>query len=689
MHSLPAVNVGLAVIAPAPSLAPAPAPAVAGMRADIEGLRGVAVLSVFAVHSIPDAVRGGFVGVDVFFVVSGFLIASITLREQARQQFDIRAFYGRRLRRLLPALLVVLLACLVFAAVWAIPADAKAMGKHIAGGAVFASNLLLWREAGYFDPSSELKPLLHLWSLGIEEQFYLCWPLLAWVLARAGRCSVPAVLAVLGLSFGLNVGYIDAKPQAVFFMPFTRVWEMLIGVLLATWSHRIPGGPVSTVQAWLPAHSPLAQRVPDVFAAAGVALLVAAVALIDKTLLFPGWWALLPTLGTFLVLAAGMAAWVNRRVLSWPVLTFYGRISYPLYLWHWPLLTFPVLLNHRLDAPQQVGLLVVAVALAVLTHYGVEQPLRFGRLASCAPALLLAALCLVGALGWALYLSDGLLARYPAEVRTIATEHLRQDPATVRLGTCFQTSAAARQAHAQACTDPEPAAAPLLLLWGDSFAASLYPGLRALVDERLLPMRLAQFTGPLCPPLPALREGSPRRLTGCEAMNDVVLEQVRREKPALVVLAGSWATYQPLADGTPGEVSGLVQTIERLRSLGVARVVVLGGFPVWRVQQPRLLLSEWQRSGEVPARLADALAPQPLALDSVVADLVRRTGAEFISAYQLLCTGDGCRTTLLQDGRLHPTAHDEAHLTTIASRHLALAMLPQLTTATARPDGWP
>jgi peptidoglycan/LPS O-acetylase OafA/YrhL len=633
------------------------------------------VLSVFAVHSIPDALRGGFVGVDVFFVLSGYLIASITLREQASQGFSMLAFYRRRLRRLLPALLVVLMACLVFAAVWAIPADAKAIGKHVAAGAGFVSNLVLWREAGYFDPSSDLKPLLHLWSLGIEEQFYLFWPLLAWVLACAGRFSMPAVLLLLCLSFGLNVALVGPKPQAVFFLPFTRFWEILVGSLLAIWSHRVPGGPVLSAQACLRENSLLRQRMPDLFSAAGVVLLLAAVALTDKTVNFPGWWALLPTTGTFFLVAAGMASWVNQRVLALPVLTFYGRVSYPLYLWHWPLITIPALLDHPLDLLQQVGLLGLAVALAVLTHYGVEQPLRFGRLARRAPVLLLAGLLIVAGLGWSLYESDGRLADYPTLVRTIATEQIRQNREAIRLGTCFQTSAESRLAHAEDCTDQYPGAAPLLFLWGDSFAASLYPGLRELVDRRALATRLAQFTGPLCPPL---LQGSPRQLAGCEAMNAIVMEQVRRLRPTIVALAASWSTYQPQEDGTLGELSGLQQTVAQLRGLGVERVVVVGTLPVWRAAQPRLLLSAWQLTGEVPYRLAGALVPHPLALDSLVADQALFAGAEFISVYDLLCNRNGCKTTRLRDGQLHAMAHDEAHLTTDGSIELARAMLPQL-----------
>jgi hypothetical protein len=298
--------------------------------------------------------------------------------------------------------------------------------------------------------------------------------------------------------------------------------------------------------------------------------------------------------------------------------------------------------------------------------------------------LLLAGLMIVGGLGWSLYESDGRLAHYPTLVRIIATEHVRQDPEAIRQGTCFQSSAGSRLAHAQDCTDQHPGAAPLLFLWGDSFAASLYPGLRELVDRRALGMRLAQFTGPSCPPL---LQGSPRQLAGCEAMNAIVMQQVRRARPTMVVLAASWSTYQPMGDGTLGELSGLPRTVAQLRGLGVERVVVVGTLPVWRAAQPRLLLSAWQLTGEVPSRLAGALLPQPLALDGLVADQALVAGAEFISVYDLLCNRDGCQTTRLRDGQLHAMAHDEAHLTTDGSIELARAMLPQLIHPAARLEG--
>lgn len=647
-------------------------------RPDIEGLRGIAVLSVFAVHSVPDALRGGFIGVDVFFVLSGYLIASITLRELDAGTFSVAGFYRRRIRRLLPALLVVLAACLLFAALLAIPADAKAIGKHVLAGAAFVSNLVLWSEAGYFDPSSDFKPLLHLWSLGIEEQFYLLWPLLVLLLAWARRWSIAVIALALTLSFALNVAFVADKPKAVFFLPPTRFWEMLVGALLATWSHRVVGGPVASARQMLAVTSTWHARVPDSMAAAGVALLVVALVVINKTDHFPGWWALLPTLGTFLILSAGMQAWLNRAVLAQPVLMFYGRISYPLYLWHWPLLTFPVLLSIRMDWWGQIGLLGVAVGLAVLTTRFVEHPFRAGRPAPAATRWLLAGLGAAGVLGAALHVSDGLLNLYPQRVRAIAQEHLRQDPETIRMGRCFQTTAQARRHYADECIDKDPSGLPLLVLWGDSFAASFYPGLRHLADSGALAARIGQFTGPLCPPL---LEASDHQLHGCDDMNRVAIDQISRHRPDTVVLMGAWLQYH----GSKGEhaeaLDGLRETIRLLRDRGVARIVVVGSLPVWREAQPRTLMAAWRDRRDLPARVADGLAPGLPQAERRIESIARASGAEFLSPLRALCNIDGCEATVERDGVLHPIAHDEAHLTVEGSRRLARTLLDSL-----RPD---
>lgn len=639
----------------------------AGYRADIEGLRGIAVLSVFAVHSVPDALRGGFIGVDVFFVLSGYLISSITLRELEAGSFSIAGFYAARLRRLLPSLLVVLLACLGFAAFWAVPSDARAIGAHVAGGAAFVSNLLLWREGGYFDVASGRKLLLHLWSLGIEEQFYLLWPLALPLLFKTWRNGAGWVLAAALASFALNVAFVDSKPKGVFYLPVTRFWELLVGVLLAYVQRRPGGGLVAAGRRLWPLAAWWQRCLPDLLANAGVVLLALALwFIIDKTDHFPGWWALFPTLATLLLIAAGNEAWINRVVLQHPMLTFYGRISYPLYLWHWPLLTMPLLLDVRLDWQQQVMLLCGSVGLAVATHFAVERPFRFGTLARHAPRLLTAALVLVAGAGAWLVASDGRLSRYPAALRAVAEVDVHADYASYRVERCFLRSEQGPAAFTEDCVDAESRDRPLLVLWGDSHAAALYPGLRAEAAHSPRGYRLAQFTAAACPPgWNAPVRDNPH----CREVSAFVLDRIAALRPSKVVLAANWGA----AGKTPGQPSPddvLRQAITGLRARGVQDIVVVGPLPHWHVAPPRILLRAWGASDALPDRNAAALDTRGIEADPRVEGLALARGAAYVSPMKALCNPLGCLVSLQERGQLQATAFDQSHLTAAGSRWL-------------------
>nr|WP_269458098.1 acyltransferase [Pseudomonas reinekei] len=272
----------------------------------MDGLRAIAVLSVVAFHAFPSLIRGGFVGVDVFFVISEFLISSIIFKSLERNSFNFYEFYSRRVSRIFPALLLVL--ATTWATGWFIllADEYMQLGKHIAGGSAFISNFVLRAEAGYFDNSADTKPLLHLWSLGIEEQFYLVWPLMLWAAFKL-RINVLALIFIVGgASFALNVMGVVKNPIATFYSPQTRFWELLIGSLLAYMSmyksetiriRRGIGGPV----------------IRNVQSASGLACLVIAFFLTTKNNQFPGWWALLPSVGAALIIAAGPYAWSTER----------------------------------------------------------------------------------------------------------------------------------------------------------------------------------------------------------------------------------------------------------------------------------------------------------------------------------------------------------------------------------------
>jgi peptidoglycan/LPS O-acetylase OafA/YrhL len=295
-----------------------------GYRADIDGLRAVAVLAVIAYHLNPKRLTGGFVGVDVFFVISGYLITSILLSELQRDKFSYLQFYVRRIRRLFPALLVVMGTVLVAGWCLLLPNELAQLGKHVVAGMLFVSNLVLWSEAGYFDVASAHKPLLHLWSLGVEEQFYIVSPIVLAGSWRLGWCRIrwliAGLLCSLAICWVLSVG--DAS--AAFYMPFARFWQPMVGVLLALFVFRnkvIFGG------------SALLRHGSS---AAGAALIAGSVVLLDSQSACPWMRAALPTVGAALLIASGPQAVVNRYILSRKPFVLVGLISYPLYLWHWP-----------------------------------------------------------------------------------------------------------------------------------------------------------------------------------------------------------------------------------------------------------------------------------------------------------------------------------------------------------------
>ncbi len=330
-------------------------------RPDIDGLRAVAILPVVAFHALPGVLPGGFIGVDVFFVISGYLITSIILSDLGRGIFTVGTFYRRRVRRIFPALGVVLVACLAVGYRFLTADEYRQLGNHTLGGAGFVQNLILWHDVGYFDNASDTKPLLHLWSLAVEEQFYIFWPLL---LALAVRFRIRVawfVAAVAAVSFACNLAFVARSPSAAFYFPVPRFWELMAGALLAELSLR----PGERLAKW-----PIAESL------VGLALIVLSCVVLDQKRAFPGFWAILPTAGASLVLSAGPLSSINQRLLANRPMVWIGKISYPLYLWHWPIFSF---LNICLvEVP--LGLRLAAVVLAILLAWGtyavVERPFR-------------------------------------------------------------------------------------------------------------------------------------------------------------------------------------------------------------------------------------------------------------------------------------------------------------------------
>src|SRR5580704_6345748 len=442
-------------------------------RPDIDGLRAIAVIVVVGFHAWPREFRGGFIGVDIFFVISGYLISGIVLKGLAEAKFSFAEFYVRRIKRIFPALMLVLAtsAALGWFIMWAQPY--AQFGKNIVAAVVFVLNFVLWREAGYFDTEAIRKPLLHLWSLSIEEQFYLVWPAVL-LLASRRAYNVAIVTALIAVvSFVLNVALVDAHPATTFFMPFTRAWELMLGSLLAS-LERMPGWSPKALAATMKTRR--VRLVREIAGWGGAALIAIALVTLSPRSAFPGWWALLPTLGAVLIILAGMDAAFNRHILAWRPFVFIGLISYPLYLWHWPLLSFAWQAFFN-DPPRWVRDVLVGLSflLAWLTYKLLERPIRMSRVARPAVALVMVAV-VIGGTGYAIDLGGGLPSR-----AANATGYVRSDFDSTFLKSFYEKTVSCTPAtdnlEPGTLCQSLPGLIPRIAVIGDSHAEVLYPGL--------------------------------------------------------------------------------------------------------------------------------------------------------------------------------------------------------------------
>ena len=580
-------------------------------RPDIDGLRAVAILAVLGFHAFPAWAPGGFVGVDVFFVISGFLISGLLLGDLENGRFSLADFYARRIRRIYPALILVLLTALWagFFLLW--PGEYRNLGKHVAGGAGFIVNFLLWGESGYFEGQAATKPLLHLWSLGVEEQFYIVWPLLlavAWKWKhRAGPLAAGWLIAGLGIvSLGVNLWLASRGTDADFYSPLSRFWELMAGGALA-WLSRAE---IKRARPLL-VNAALANGA----SVAGAALIATAVILFDKDMDYPGWRAIVPVAGACLLIAAGGKtgggeAFLNRRVLAARPAVAIGLISYPLYLWHWPMLSFAQILSGEPPARWlRIAIVAASFVLAALTYLLVERPIRRAAEERGGPRRKAIALFIVmlalGAAGAGIWAAKGLPMRY-ADGGVIG-EALDG----VRLIGVWQQNVRMHECHLQDLDDtrgPEcvEAKRPLLMLWGDSHAAALYPGLRTLQANTGGKFGIAQMTQAGCPPVFDVPNLTFRR--DCNDLNESILRYAETLQPAVILLSAAWRHHDyPMRDADM--IARLTATVARLRKdLPHSHVIVVGPDLRWVTPLPSI----YRRALTIdkhdpPAHMADHL----------------------------------------------------------------------------------
>jgi peptidoglycan/LPS O-acetylase OafA/YrhL len=623
-------------------------------RPDVDGLRALAVLLVVCNH-ISTRVTGGYVGVDVFFVISGYLISSVILKEMAAGTFSVGTFYERRIRRIFPALLGMLLVSSVLAYLFLAPSDLIAFAQSLLAALLSVSNFLFWDRASYFDTLSALKPLLHTWSLAVEEQFYIFFPLFLMLVRRwSPKRLKAAIWSVTVLTFLPAWACVQRDATAAFFFAPLRAWELLIGAIVS--------------QRYLPSiHGRLARQLA---ATTGLSFIVVPAMLYTAWTVFPGPAALLPCLGAALLIAAGDTgdSIVGRLLSSRPVV-FIGLISYSLYLWHWPILVFykssyAQILPSVGTWPDKAAVFLASLIAATLSWRYIETPFRKGAFRPDRRALILmtaTAGALILTVGGIMIFSGRLPGRFPSDALVVDRYTNYDFTAAFRRNVCFIDPVTRFGTFADfnkpTCL-AEDRSRKQYLLMGDSHAAHYYPGLTTVFPE----LNISQATTAACKPFLTQPDGIENY---CVSMWKYIYgDYLLHHHVDAVMMSGHWNDY---------DFPELERTTAWLTKKGI-QVILFGPTVEFDVPLPRLLA--FSLRDHKPGMIDSHFLSKTLQTDRRLQEVARnRWKVRYISAFEDLCTPKltakiGLQTAVgcpVYAARGVPLLFDADHLTPEAS----------------------
>ncbi|KAA6459245.1 acyltransferase [Acidobacteria bacterium AB60] len=581
-------------------------------RADIDGLRAIAVLLVLLDHLQIWHFAGGYVGVDVFFVISGYLISSSILADMNSGRFSIVGFYERRVRRIFPALLGMAFIATVLAYRYLVPAELVNYGKSLLASLGSVSNIFFWLQSGYFDGPSLRKPLLHTWSLAVEEQFYVFFPIFLVTIRRLmAKRQREAIWTVTGISFALSTFWVYHNASTAFYSAPLRAWELLLGTIVS--------------QRYLPVIERRFSR--HGASIAGILCILVPAALYTGQTRFPGLLAFPPCLGAALLIAAGETGpSLAGRILAWRPIVFVGLISYSLYLWHWPILVFQrtsefLVESNGSDRQGKIAVLLSSFLFATISWRFVETPFRKGRLRLRRSDLFATAFagCAVLATCAAFFVeSNGVPKRLSPTALQVAKFVDYEPVLEWREGSCFLV--AGSRFKPDQCLQGTPGPNHYLLI-GDSTAAQLYPGLTKSFPQ----LNFSQVNVASCPLMLSVPDRM-RSLPNCLDMAHFVFDRYLPLHPVdTVLIAGGWQ---------PNDLPDLGQTIEWIRAHGM-KVVVFGPTDLYRFPLPQLLLESLRKGGSGDLDGQVNLANR--SFDNTLRSLTRNEGVPYISMYDEIC----------------------------------------------------
>jgi len=589
----------------------------------IDGLRALAIIFILLFHFYPEAFSAGFIGVDIFFVISGYLITSIISTELKIGSISLSLFYAKRIRRILPALVLMLTTVWVIGRTFFLADQFIYLGKQILGSALFSSNFIFWLEGGYFDVSVVEKPLLHLWSLAVEEQFYIVWPLLFTFLYRKGL-KVKGTFVIVILSAGLYAIAQFIHPETAFYLLPFRAWEIGMGCLISVLSD----------SGFISLTSQKIHFEKSAIAALGLALLLMAMLL--SFLPIPIATAM-AVVGTSLIILGGVYTDL-AKIFSSRALIFVGLISYPLYLWHWPILSFRAVLRTGGILTGWQGDFLCFLLLAILsisTYYFIEVPIKNRiKLSPIHVRKLLfggmSILILLGILGYLTF--NGLLLTQKQQFIKGFAAYRHYQIVPFRGGGCFGDSP---DKFSEDCL--AKGSQKTLLIWGDSFSMTLYPHLEKITKK--LKIGLSTFSSSRCPPLlDHVQEDRPN----CKANNDYIFSIVEKAKPTAVMLMCNWVEYDRVEI-----LKYLVSTIEKIKSTGVEHVFLGGQVPYWRAPLFQLMERHLLEKGwPLPERTSDGILENIFSVEPFLQHIVKSSKTPIVGLLGEVCHEGKCLTYL-------------------------------------------
>jgi peptidoglycan/LPS O-acetylase OafA/YrhL len=606
-------------------------------------------MAVVIHHALPTVLRGGFVGVDVFFVISGFLISGHISDDLDGGTFRFTSFYGRRARRIFPALAVVLLATLGYGAIILLPSQFSRLGADAVGGAGFISNLMLQNEAGYFDRAAIFKPLLHLWSLGVEEQYYIFWPFALWALHKTRLNRSGFVVTIAACSFALNVRLASTDLSADFYSPMTRLWELSAGALLA-----LRPGNRAFISAGI-----RDTKVRDIMSLGGMSLILLSILLLNPYLRFPGWFALLPVVGAVMLIDAGPSALANRTILSSRGAVFIGSISYPLYLWHWPLISYAYTFHYGRGLKTFPALCIVAFSmlLAWATTRWVERPLRFGPNQHGKTILLFLMMLMIGGAGAWVWSMHGFPERY----RNLSK--LNGDELNAVSGDIFATTAHMHVRKIDGITVGEIGdTGSAIMLTGDSLLFQYDARVEELFDEGRLRHRVYFVAGPSCRPLPGVTYSGPFAI--CVNMARVQARIIKEDQVGTIVLGALWQAVFSNGDASPIPYANLENEVAQLRASG-HDVYLIMPEPADPRLDPTRIIKHSLTGFSIDRRMLEDLPTAQLTSATAgiarhLTVIARRTGARTLDPFPDICGPGPVCSPFFDAGR--PKFADSMHL---------------------------